>query len=93
MLSVYTSIEYVIVHKVNVCEVNRFGRKWRTQTLIFRMPGDRKHLFSYHVTNKVDISYLKKGDKIMLNLHVFGKGRSCYFKPEFCVNGVLLLNE
>lgn len=89
----YTSIEYVIVHKVNIYEVNRFGQKWRTQTLIFRVPGDKKRLFSYHVTNKIDISHLKKGDKVMLNLHVFGKGRSAYFKPEFCVDGVLLLSE
>lgn len=36
----YTSIEYVIVHKVN---------------------------------------------------HVFGKGRSTYFKPEFCIDGILLI--
>lgn len=87
----YTSLEYVIVHKVDIYELNRFGSTWRTQTLVFKLPGDKKRLFSYHVTNKIDISHLKKGDRIKLNLHVFGKGRSTFFKPEFCVNGVLLL--
>ncbi len=58
----YTIIEYVIVHKANIYEVN-------------------------------DISHLNKGDKVMLNLHVFGKGRSTYFKPEFCVDGILLINK
>ncbi|MFL0439754.1 MULTISPECIES: hypothetical protein [Enterococcus] len=87
----YTSLEYVIVHKVDIYELNRFGSNWRTQTLVFKLPGDKKRLFSYHVTNKIDISHLKKGDRIKLNLHVFGKGRSTFFKPEFCVNGVLLL--
>ena len=29
--------------------------------------------------------------KVMLNLHVFGRGRSTYFKPEFCVDGILLI--
>ncbi|MHD0402843.1 hypothetical protein [Enterococcus durans] len=43
------------------------------------------------MTNKIDISHLNKGDKVMLNLHVFGKGRSTYFKPEFCVDGILLI--
>lgn len=55
----YTSIEYVIVHKVNIYEVNRFGHKWYTQTLIFKLPED--------------------------------KSRSTYFKPEFCVDGILLI--
>lgn len=87
----YTSLEYVIVHKVDIYELNRFGSNWRTQTLVFKLPGDKNRLFSYHVTNKIDISHLKKGDRIKLNLHVFGKGRSTFFKPEFCVNGVLLL--
>lgn len=87
----YTSIEYVIVHKVNIYEVNRFGHKWYTQTLIFKLPEDKKRLFSYLVTNKIDISHLNKGDKVMLNLHVFGRGRSTYFKPEFCVDGILLI--
>lgn len=89
----YTSVEYVIVHKVNIVEINRFGRKWLTQTLVFKLPNDKKRLFSYHITNKIDISHLKKGDKVMLNLHIFGKGRSTFFKPEFCVNGVLLISE
>lgn len=62
----YTSLEYVIVHKVDIYELNRFGSNWRTQTLVFKLPGDKKRLFSYHVTNKIDISHLKKG--IGLNL-------------------------
>lgn len=45
----YTSIEYVIVYKVNIYEVNRFGHKWYTQTLIFKLPEDKKRLFSYLV--------------------------------------------
>lgn len=86
----YTSVEYVIVHKVCITEINRFGCKWRTQTLIFKFPEDKKRLFSYHIKNDIDISDLKKGDKIKLNLHVFGRGRASHFKPQFAVNGVLL---
>ena len=64
----YTSEEYVIVVKVAISELNRFGSRWRTQMLHFRLI-DSKKVIIVHVANAYDISNLKKGDKIKLNFH------------------------
>lgn len=84
----YTDHEYVVVHKILITEINRFGDKWRSQILEFKLP-DKKQLFSIGVPNTVEISHLKRGNKIKLQLHVFRRGRS--YSPQFSVSGVLLL--
>ncbi|MBL1224583.1 hypothetical protein [Enterococcus sp. BWR-S5] len=84
----YTEYEYVIVHKSLVTEINRFGQRWRTQTLQFRFPESRE-IFSLSIANKYDISELKKGDKVKLNLRFFQCGNGVQ-QIRFCVNGLLL---
>jgi len=84
-LLLFTSYEYVIVHKVVINTFSRFGRKTKTQVLHFRLP-DNKQLFILKIPNKFDLSGIKKGDKLRVHLHVFRRGRS--YMPQFTVNGI-----
>ncbi|MBL1231020.1 hypothetical protein IW492_17485 [Enterococcus sp. BWB1-3] len=84
----YTEHEYVIVHKALVTEINRFGQKWRTQTLQFRFP-DSREIFDIGIANKYDISKLKKGEKVKLNLNFYKCGHGVK-QIRFNVNGLLL---
>lgn len=84
----YTSYDFVIVSKVLVSKINRFGREYKTQTLQFKLPKQGK-MYQLQVTNKIDISELKRGDKVKLHFNVFRRGRS--YAPQFCVSGVLVI--
>jgi hypothetical protein len=86
----YTSYEYVIVHKILINQFSRFGRKAKTQTLHFRLP-DNKQLFYLQISNKIDLSGIKKGTKLKLHLHVFRRGRS--YAPQITVADVKKVEE
>lgn len=90
----YTSYEYVIVHKIEISELNRFGQKWKTQVLFFKIPEkNRTTVYTVQITNKIDMSQYKKGDRLKLNFDFFVCGRGDFPKPRFCVNGVLAIDK
>lgn len=83
----YTEYDYVIVHKILATEINRFGQKWRTQTLQFRFP-DSREVYSLRIANKHDLSNLKKGHKVKLQLDFYSCGNGVQ-QLRFHVTGVL----
>ena len=90
----YTSYDYVIVHKIVISELNRFGHNYKTQTLHFKIPEkDKTTVFTVQITNKIDISVFKKGDKIKLNLDFYVCGRGDFPKPRFSIDGVLPVDK
>lgn len=87
----FTSYEYVIVHKIAVSQFNRFGNKWISQILFFKLPK-KTQVFSLSVPSRIDISQLEKGDKIKLNLAFFVCGRGKNPRPRYRIDGLLLLD-